>query len=650
MAADWSTDVVAAVERWAAVEGGPGRTATWVDLGTAVAHGDGDGRLVVDARDRRVAVLDAWLAGAQGPERERVHPVDELRDEAGVLVVRPSVDGVPEQGTHLWGQAVPVVGSLLDGLRAAGPAPLAQALAEKRPAGKPTSEAKAQGLDDEQVEAFRACLSPGLRLVWAPPGTGRTRVLARAIEALVHDGKRVLLVSTVDELLDAVTEQMSLEQGAAVRIGWGPVAAEASREVDEECAAVATELRTIEALAPEAERLRADLGDFDEPAYRVAVARIVAGRALEELRLRLRDAEAAADVARRGVVVAATELREALDAQAAMAPVRDALEHHRLAVEGLAALAQRQRALEEERDTVTAPETPGRRARREHRRLVEVAEAELRRFTGAAAEGRRRWLDVLLRARDVIGEHTQSEVDDADQRAANAEDLVAAAHEGFREVRELLLRIRGEIDAAEARGQPTEDDHRLVVDTEARGLPGLHARLQELVGRLNGVAALDARYRELVDRARELRADAEARLVREARVVATTLTRPASTPRSPTPRSTPSSSTRPVPRRWPRSCSRCAGPRPRPWCSATSCSPGPRCRTTRTRASSGGSGPPASRTWGSRLRPTSTPARAAWRSRTSPGSAPACARWPTRRSTSGCAAPLMPPSRTPTSC
>jgi len=522
MAEGWKADVVAAVERWAAVEGGPSRTATWVDLGATVAQGDD--RLVVDARDRRVAFLDACLAGGHGPDRERVHPVEELRDEAGVLVLRPSA-GEPVEGTRLWGRAAPVVGSLLDGLRAVGQAPLAQALAERRLAGKPTSDAEAEGLDDEQVEAFRACLGPGLRLVWAPPGTGKTEVLARAIDALVDDGKRVLLVSTVDEALDAVAEQMSSEPGVAVRIGLGPVAAEASREVDEECAAIAAELQTVEALAPEAERIRADLGGFDEPAYRLATARIAAGRALDELRPQLRDAEAAADVARRGVVTAATELREALDAQAELAPVRDALAHHRLAVEGLAALAQRQRALEEERDTVAAQEPPGRRARRQHRRLVDAADVELRRFTSAAAAGRRRWLDVRLHTRDVIGEHTQPELDDADQRAANAEDLVAAAHEGYREARELLLRIRGEVDAAEARGEPTEDDRRLVADSEARGLPGLHARLQELVGRLNGAAALDTRYRELADRARELRADAEARLVREARVVATTLTR-----------------------------------------------------------------------------------------------------------------------------
>lgn len=528
MAEDWKADVVAGVERWAAVEGGPSRAATWVDLGTGVPPDDG--RLVVDTRDRRVAFLDACLAGELGPEHERAYPVDELRDEAGVLLLRLPA-GLPEESRHLWGRAEPVVGSLLDGLRAAEPASLAAALAEKRPAGAPTSEAEVDGLVEGQVEAFRACLSPGLRLVWAPPGTGRSPVLARAIEALVQEGKRVLLVSTVDaavdETLDAAVARMSPEEGVAVRLGPArePIAAEASREVDEECVAVAAELRTTVELAPEIERLRADLDGFDEPSYRIAAARVAAGHTLDELRPHLQEAEAAADVARRGVVAATTELREALDAQAVLGPVRDALEHQHLAVDGLVALEGRQRALQEERDKLAAQEPPGRRARRQHRRLVEAADAELLRFAAAATPGRRRWLDVQLQARAVIGEHARSDVDAADLRAADAEDAVAVADEGYRHAREVLIRLRGEVDAAEARGEPTEDDRRLVADSEARELPGRHAHLQELVDRLNGAAALAARHRELVDQARAVRADAEVALVREARVVATTLTR-----------------------------------------------------------------------------------------------------------------------------
>src|SRR5690242_19067404 len=84
---------------------------------------------------------------------------------------------------------------LLDAERVAGPAPLAQALAERRLAGPATSDAVADGLTGAQTEALRACLGPGVRVVWAPAGTGAPDVLARAVEGLVGEGKRVLLVA-----------------------------------------------------------------------------------------------------------------------------------------------------------------------------------------------------------------------------------------------------------------------------------------------------------------------------------------------------------------------------------------------------------------------------------------------------------------------
>jgi AAA domain-containing protein len=536
MAADWASDVIAGVERWIALAGGPTRPATWSDLGAADPRDDG--RLALDVRDRPVDVLDPCLAGEQGPERDRAYPVEELRDENGVLVMR-SPPGLPEGSRHLWVRPVSALGRLLEGLRAAGKAPLAQALAEKRLAAAPTSQAAGEGLAGAQVEAFRACLGPGVRLVCAAPDADKTPVLARAIETLVGAGKRVLLVSpvdlAVDEALDAVVRRMAPEPGVAVRVGPSRMpddvrverlAAQASREIDEERAAVAAELLEIEELGAEVERLRAELGDYDEPAYRAAAARLVAERALDELRPRLQEAETAADVARRAAVTAATELRQALDAQAALGPVHDAFEHERRAVEGLAALARRHRALRDDRAALDEQQpSVGWGARRRHRRRIDAADAELHRFAAAAAQGRRRWLDVRLKARAVIGEHTRSDLDAVDMRAASAEYAVARADEEYRRARGRLIGLRSAVDAAEARGEPTEDDRRLVADTEARGLPGRQARLRELVGRQDGAAPLDARYRALVERARAQRVAAEARVVGEARVVATTLAR-----------------------------------------------------------------------------------------------------------------------------
>src|SRR5258708_39739296 len=47
-------------------------------------------------------------------------------------------------------------------------------------------------LRDAQKRAVRACCSAGLQLVWGPPGTGKTFVIAVAISHLVASGQRGL--------------------------------------------------------------------------------------------------------------------------------------------------------------------------------------------------------------------------------------------------------------------------------------------------------------------------------------------------------------------------------------------------------------------------------------------------------------------------
>jgi chromosome segregation ATPase len=349
-------------------------------------------------------------------------------------------------------------------------------------------------------------------------------VLPGVIEALVGEGRRVLLVGPSDAAVDEALP----DAAGAVRVGAEPPAgsAEASREVDEELAEIAAELEEIAAVDAEVERLRTELGDYDKLAYRAASARVDAERDLDELRPRLREAEASADEARRAVVAAATELRAALDAQAALAPVRAALRQARLANEGLGVLEQRQRALREGRAALDAEERPdGWRARRQHRRQAVAADAELNRFTSVAAMGRRRWLDAQLGARAAIGEHTEADIAAADERLAAAEHAVTGADEEYQSARQLLTGLRVAVEEAESWGAPTAEDRELV----ARRLLFRQARLRELAARQDGAsarrAALDTRRHELDERAAALRAEADARIVGEAGVVATTLAR-----------------------------------------------------------------------------------------------------------------------------
>ena len=226
MAADWSAEVIEAVERWIATKPERGNVRELADIGPATPHRDG--WLVLDLRASRTnpdSLGEPCFAGERGPDHEPSYPVEELRNVDGVLMLREP-PGLPSQRRYLWARSMSprfLLEKLRDGLRPQAPRPWRRRWRRSGSAGTPTAGADAVGLLDAQAEAFRACLSPGVRLVWGPPGTGKTQVLARAIEELVRAGKRVLLVSTanvaVDNALHAVLPRLPQRPGVAIRVG-----------------------------------------------------------------------------------------------------------------------------------------------------------------------------------------------------------------------------------------------------------------------------------------------------------------------------------------------------------------------------------------------------------------------------------------------
>jgi superfamily I DNA and/or RNA helicase len=86
----------------------------------------------------------------------------------------------------------------------------------------PPNEAQKRAIED----SFRSQLS----IIWGPPGTGKTRTIAQAIEAHLNAGRRVLLVShannAVDEALEKVAEQLKptsfYTEGKLIRLGIPP--------------------------------------------------------------------------------------------------------------------------------------------------------------------------------------------------------------------------------------------------------------------------------------------------------------------------------------------------------------------------------------------------------------------------------------------
>jgi len=81
--------------------------------------------------------------------------------------------------------------------------------------------------NEAQKRAIEASFSSRLCIIWGPPGTGKTKTIAQAIEAHLNAGRRVLLVShannAVDEALEKVAKQLKstpfYNEGKLVRLG-----------------------------------------------------------------------------------------------------------------------------------------------------------------------------------------------------------------------------------------------------------------------------------------------------------------------------------------------------------------------------------------------------------------------------------------------
>lgn len=347
-----------AVEEWLRLQSGSARSARparWARRGEATPAEE-DGWLQVDLRDRP-GIADTLepplcLAGQDGPDRSTAYPVEQYHVADGLLRLRrPS--GAPAAARWVWTPGMSpgvLLQKLRDGLQSMGAAPLARALAAKNLAGPPTAQVGAPpGLLPAQVEAYRACLSPGVRLVWGPPGTGKTQVLARAIEDLAKSGQRVLLVSTanvaVDNALLAVVRALQPERGQVIRVGpphlaeiatdtdrrLDTLAATASKEVEERRDEVGARLAELSAVDDEIAELDSRLEEYDPEAYRLGAARVAAAARLIDLTGDRRRAGDAADRAQQSASVAQQEADRLAASWRSMTPVRNALGRHRLA-------------------------------------------------------------------------------------------------------------------------------------------------------------------------------------------------------------------------------------------------------------------------------------------------------------------------------
>ena len=483
----------------------------------------------------------------------------------------------PRSGLNLFATQRPagfLDQSLLDALRALGEPGLAARFVENR-----LDPVDAAGGDEgpfrgAQADAFRACTRPGTALVWGPPGTGKTTVLARVIDHHVTRGRRVLLVSgtnvAVDNALQGAVALRNPRPGELLRVGTPHLAsvaddprvalsllvraksAPAVRE-REEAEGELVELADHPVLRGLAE-LEQRLSGFDEDAHEQARERLAHEAAVREADHRVARWQERIDRGADARTAAGNALDRALADQRAAAPQREALRAAAALAAELADLGlvvQRARAQRHgtherllaaaaERDVL--PRESGRVRRRDRAKyaqldgrvsaLEEAADDEARRLHvlerdrdafAAGAEPRISGLrqtaypldDAELQCLDRAVARRRTEAEDADRQL----DPLRAGHEDAVAQRAAAAALPG----------PTDEDRLLLDSAERHRLPELARRRAALRTEAEPLVKqredLEKRHEVLLKRLARLQFEAEPELIGGARLVATTLAR-----------------------------------------------------------------------------------------------------------------------------
>jgi len=520
----WLREVAAAVEaEIGARSGGPVR----VDLGPARPEPSTapalTARFRVDLRGVRADVAclrELWLAPPADPDR-RSEVVEVVAHDGDVLTV---VAPARTDAVHLFATSdpLPPLRALLDaitGLRDPGLADRFDTKVLDRP---PPGPHVRPGLSPEEALAWAASCAPGVNVVWAPPGTDKTRVLADVVAQLALTGKSVLLVSStgvaVDQaLLEASRVLVDTWPGRMVRVGYPRLMDLADHpflRLERACEELAGEQRArLAQIERRVAELRAEpdllvleraerlLASFDGPAYERAVALAANAERLAALRREADELAAAGEAANRARTAALAAVERA---DAAVAEAEDAREAYRQADTVQRELDGISVALEDAREAVRQL-----RQRLAAAREAAAGHADLpvaRRVAKLGATGRYRVAQAELESRLVPAWERVVELERAsDQARARIEALEAAAQpltrqeldrrgQARREARDRLdaaVRAvrdnerarrarRREVGRAARDEQPAPADAELVRAAEEQSLPELAARISEL--------------------------------------------------------------------------------------------------------------------------------------------------------------------------
>jgi superfamily I DNA/RNA helicase len=512
---------------------------------------------------------DGYLAPAEGAGQRRYQLIESVQD-GNVLKLRVARHA-PADGLFLWiPRPAPglLESSLLKGLSEIDRFYLVDRFAQGHAdpvATDPGHSTITRELKGEQPRALIACCSPGVHLVWGPPGTGKTKVIALALQDLIDRGKSALLVSAtniaVDNALSRAAKAINPDPGVMVRAGPPHLAEVAGnpaiclqklvndrQEVLEQRRCWLEQQITARQQHPDVIRLaevRAELKSFDLAAFQAAQGRVtnakqLIDRATELERLRRRSDELA--VAAESLRLRAEKIRATYElAEPARQRITKASGLQRrvdaLALEQDAANADVLR-LEGIQNRLTAELDAARERRRfghrHQRTLVRENAMHLAKALSRRDELAERLPPMTAR---LIGEienlgrealpYTREMIArlDDDLRTALADvkqaDSVKESHA------RRIGQLAEEVDQARRQPEPTVADRELVTWALKQGLGEKWARLPELQRKAEPfqqeIARLEEEYEKLTSQLRTEGIQVRQAIVRNAKVVACTL-------------------------------------------------------------------------------------------------------------------------------
>lgn len=578
----WRDEMAAAVAQVLRHEfpGGPGREADrHVRIGDV--HALGDGWYALPTHETRIEpddLGDMRLATRGGPGDPQGRSFTVMGWQVETQRIRLQVAAhAPQSGLSLWAMRRPrdfLLKSLLESVQQINAQGLADRLAHGRvdPVAPFDSTACDRVFKGGQAQAYLACTSPGLRLVWGPPGTGKTRVLTRALSDLALRGKRVLLVSgtnvAVDNALEgALKDRTGLPAGLMVRVGTPVLASVAQdprvslpllvrhrvEEAEKAVQAVAAELAALTADPRLGELADAEHGleGFDQAAYAQAAARLAHGRLVEQL---AEEREIVADE-RDEILRRALETQETVEqlerrwaeTAAARALLDQVADWEEEIQQGETATQQLRAALVTIDATLTHLGTAEEQLKEQRGRRANKQRNEIQQQRRQVLDRRAVVQTQLRDATEVYSSHhatLRNQIAEATAQAhpvtATSVRALAVAVTGAQrmrdEVRQELAQTEATLNTAEHRLRtaqeddgPRDGDADLVTTADRAGLPQLAGRisaLRDACGELlQTQASLEKEHERLVHELARRRAQAEPDLIRGAKVVATTLAR-----------------------------------------------------------------------------------------------------------------------------